>query len=227
MASLKQTLWDWPDGLVWKGTRGLSVGSRHKKFQTFLREMKPTAKTTILDVGVSGAASGERAENFLEEWYAHPEMITAVGIDDLRAFKKRYPMVNAMQGDARHLPFADKTFDVVFSNAVIEHVGSTKEQKQFVDELLRVGRSVFLTTPARGFPIESHTMIPCAHWLPTPLRNVIYVFFGRENEASDGYLHLLSARALRQLFPPKMPVTIRRQRLFGWTSVLIAILKDV
>ena len=47
----------------------------------------------------------------------------------------------------------DGTFDVVFSNAVIEHVGGEEEQLRFVAEALRVGRRAFITTPNRLFPV--------------------------------------------------------------------------
>ena len=73
------------------------------------------------------------------------------------------------QGDACALPFPDGAFDVVHSNAVIEHVGGRERQEAFVREALRVGRRVFLTTPNRWFPIEVHTRLPLVHWLPDPL----------------------------------------------------------
>ncbi len=221
MTWITNKIWQWPDGLVWKMTHGLTVGSRRKKFKTFMKMLAPTSSTTILDVGVSGAARGVRAENFLEEWYKYPEMITAVGVDDLSAFKKRYPQVAVAQTDGGRLPFDDKQFDVVFSNAVIEHVGGRQRQQAFVAECLRVGKRVFLTTPSRSFPIESHTMLPFVHWLPTDARNIIYQSLGRKDEGTPGRLTLLSERSLRKLFPSK--VRIIRQRLLGITSVLIAI----
>ncbi len=184
--------------------------------------VQPTAMTTILDIGASGVASGERAENFLEEWYPYPEMITAVGIEDMKKFSERYPKVKAVQADARKLPFKDGEFDVVFSNAVIEHVGGRRDQEKFVSECLRVGKKVFLTTPARSFPIESHTMIPFVHWLPTFMRNRIYRSLGRKNEGKHNALTLLTSSAFKKLFPRPTRVKILRQRLFGLTSVLIA-----
>lgn len=221
--SLARLIWKWPDGLVWKLTSGLTVGSRRKKFKMFLRAMSPSPSTSILDVGASGVASSERAENFLEEWYQHPESITAVGIEDLSAFKKRYPKVKTVETDGARLPFSDKQFDIVFSNAVIEHVGGAKRQEEFVAECLRVGKRVFITTPSRSFPIESHTMIPLAHWLPVDVRNIIYQTLGRKHEGMPGELTLLTGRSLKRLFPTESKVRILRQRLLFWTSVLIAI----
>ena len=79
-----------------------------------------------------------------------------------------------VQGDACALPFADRSFDIVFSNAVIEHVGDIERQRLFVAEALRVGRRVFLTTPNRWFPIEVHTRLPFVHWLPERAADRVY-----------------------------------------------------
>ncbi len=168
-------------------------------------------------------ASGARAENFLEEWYEHPTRLTALVMGDVSALAARYPNVHVQTGNGLNMPFGAKAFDIVFSNAVLEHVGDRAAQKQFVQECLRVGKRIFLTTPAREFPLESHTLIPFAHWLPLTWRNVIYRTLGRRHEGTPDALTLLSARSLKALFPKEAHVTILRQRLFGMTSVLIAI----
>ncbi len=220
------TLWSWPNGLVWKWTRGITIRSRQKKFDLFMRFFSPTAKTRILDVGVSGEVQTGRAENFLEDWYKFPEMITAISPEDLSAFHKRFPKVVIKQTDGKNLPFANQEFDIVFSNAVIEHVGDRTAQEKFVAECLRVGKSVFLTTPAREFPIESHTMIPFVHWLPESIRNSMYNKLGRKNEAKLNALTLLTAGSFRNLFPKNVSVKIFKQRMFGFTSVLIAVVQS-
>ncbi len=223
---LKEKTWAWPDGLVWKLTRRISIQSRQKKFALFLREMNPGSETRILDVGASGRQQYERAQNFLEEFYTHPECVTAVGMDDLCALQARYPKVSVVQADSRHLPFENKAFDIVFSNAVVEHVGGLAEQQAFVSECVRVGKAVFITTPSRSFPIESHTMIPFVHWFPDAFRNAVYRALGRENEGAPGYLTLLSARAFTALFPRECRVRIIHQRLLGLASVHIAVARD-
>ncbi len=223
MKSFKAWLWAWPDGVVWKATRKASIASRKRKFELFMEHMKPGAETTVLDVGVSGAATDNRGENFLEEWYAFPRRITALGVDDLSKFQERYPCVQVVSGDGKSLPFSDKSFDIVFSNAVIEHVGDAENQKKFVAECLRAGKRVFLTTPARTFPLEAHTMIPFVHWLPRSLRNSIYRKLGRVHEGTGDNLVLLSGRSLRAVFPRDAKVKIVRQRMLGMTTVLIAI----
>ncbi len=57
----------------------------------------------------------------------------------------------------------------MWSNAVLEHVGTRDDQLLFLREVRRVGRRVFLTTPNRHFPVEVHTRTPLLHWLPKPV----------------------------------------------------------
>ncbi|WP_255695553.1 methyltransferase domain-containing protein [Rhodohalobacter sp. 614A] len=53
-----------------------------------------------------------------------------------------------VQGDALDMHmFEDKSFDVVFSNSVIEHVGSFENQRRFADEVRRVGKAYWVQTP--------------------------------------------------------------------------------
>ena len=152
----------------------ISLRSRRRKFGLFMETMAPTAETTVLDVGVDDFAFGDRSENegscetlnFFEDMYPWPERLTAVGLHDGERFRAGYPKARYVQANALELPFADEEFDVVFSNAVIEHVGGEAEQRRFVEEVLRVGRRAFITTPNRWFPVEVHTRLPLVHWLP-------------------------------------------------------------
>ena len=148
----------------------VSLRSRERKLRLFLDELQPTAETTVLDVGADelgfGEGDGCGTLNFFEEHYPWPERITALGLHDGAGFRARYPEIPYVQGDACALPFADGEFDIVFSNAVIEHVGGRERQRQLVSEAIRVGRRVFITTPNRRFPIEVHTRLPLVHWLP-------------------------------------------------------------
>ena len=152
----------------------ISLRSRRRKLRFFLEELQPTAETSVLDVGADelgfGEGDGCGTLNFFEELYPWPEQITALGLQDGDAFRARYPHVRYVQGDACALPFADGEFDIVFSNAVIEHVGDRERQRLFVAEALRVGRRVFITTPNRRFPVEVHTRLPFVHWLPDRAR---------------------------------------------------------
>jgi SAM-dependent methyltransferase len=185
----------------------VSAGSRRRKLRLFLDELRPTAETTVLDVGADELAFGEgdgcRTLNFFEEHYPWPERITALGLHDGAGFRVRYPLVRYVQGDACALPFADGEFDIVFSNAVIEHVGGRERQRRLVSEALRVGRRVFITTPNRRFPIEVHTRLPLVHWLPDSVSHRVYRALGKSS-ATD--LHLLSKHGLASLFPSRVRI---------------------
>jgi SAM-dependent methyltransferase len=185
----------------------VSLRSRKRKLRLFLDELRPTAETTVLDVGADELAFGEgdgcATLNFFEELYPWPQRITALGLQDGAAFAARYPQVRYVQGDACALPFADDEFDVVFSNAVIEHVGGQDRQRRLVAEALRVGRRAFLTTPNRLSPIEVHTRLPLVHWLPDRFSHRVYDALGK-GYAKD--LHLLSPRAFESLFPGRVRI---------------------
>jgi hypothetical protein len=66
--------------------------------------------------------------------------------------------------DGLALPFRDGAFDLVVSNAVLEHVGDEEAQRRFIAEHARVGRHWIATTPNRWFPVESHTGALFVHW---------------------------------------------------------------
>ena len=177
--------------------------SRTRKLELFLETFRPGPETTVVDVGVTDSgfgAGGAASDNFFEAAYPWPERITAVGVTELDRFAAAFPQVRTVKADGRSLPFADGAFDLAFSNAVVEHVGDREAQRAFVQEVCRVARRVFVTTPNRWFPIEVHTLWPLVHWLPrTASRRFVPALQDIE---------LLSAAELRELFP--YPVQVVR-----------------
>ncbi len=181
----------------------VSLRSRRRKLALFTETMRPTAETTVVDVGVDDSGFGERPGtcgtlNFFEELYPWPERITGVGLHEGLRFTQRYPAARYVQASALELPFEDGAFDVYFSNAVIEHVGSRDAQRRFVAEALRVAPRVFITTPNRWFPVELHTRAPLVHWLPDAAAHRAYDLI-RKPWAKEN--NLLGPRDLRELFP--------------------------
>jgi SAM-dependent methyltransferase len=181
----------------------VSLRSRRRKLALFMETMRPTPETRVLDIGADELGFGEgddcTTHNFFEELYPWPERITALGLHPGERFRERYRNVEYVQGDACALPFADGAFDVVFSNAVVEHVGGPDRQRQFVREALRVAPRAFVTTPNRWFPIEVHTRLPLVHWLPRQAAEKAYEL-ARKPWAKEN--HLLGPRDLERLFPP-------------------------
>jgi hypothetical protein len=178
----------------------VSMRSRERKLQLFLDLLQPGPETTVVDVGVTDAPFGAGStDNFFEALYPWPERITGVGHTELDRFMAAFPQVRAVRADGRDLPFGNADFDLGFSNAVVEHVaGGRGGQRQFVHELCRVARRVFVTTPNRHFPLEVHTLLPFVHWLPKGPREKLLPF--------DDVLDPLSAKDLAALFPYRVRV---------------------
>jgi SAM-dependent methyltransferase len=178
----------------------VSMRSRERKLQLFLNLLQPGPETTVVDVGVTDAPFGAGStDNFFEALYPWPEQITGVGQTELDRFSAAFPKVRAVRADGRDLPFVNAEFEIGFSNAVVEHVAGGREgQRQFVHELCRVARRVFVTTPNRRFPIEVHTLLPFVHWLPKGPRERLLPF--------DDVLDPLSAKDLAALFPYRVRV---------------------
>ena len=97
--------------------------------------------------------------------------------------------------DGKRFPFTDKTFDICWSNAVIEHVGSFEDQLYFLKEMNRVSNHVFFTTPNRFFPIEVHTRTPLLHIVSKTIFEKYLKLIGK-NWATGNYMNLLSKKQL-------------------------------
>lgn len=202
----------------------LLVRVREEVFQTFVEVFRPSPAQTVLDIGVS--ADDHPSSNHLEKRYPHKERICGLSVDHLPGLRSQFSGMTLVQGDARALPFADGSFDFVYSHAVIEHVGSRVQQARFLAEALRVARcGVLVTTPNRWHPVETHTGLPFLHFLPAPLYRRLYAFFGKDMYASEQTLHLMGARTLRRLTRDVQPngesVRLRRLRWLGLPSNLV------
>ena len=80
--------------------------------------------------------------------------------------------------------------------------GEVRRRERFAAELRRVGRGWFVQTPARSFPIEPHSLLPGAHWLPPRVRRA-YWRLGAARAWED--VALLGRAELERLFGPAMP----------------------
>jgi SAM-dependent methyltransferase len=126
---------------------------RHLRFFALAR-LQPGAR--VLDLGCGSL--GLRA--------LEPDLdITGVDLVPRPHYPGPFVRADATEG----LPFADGEFDLVYCSSVIEHVAPARREA-FASELRRVGRGWFVQTPAFSFPLEPHSLLPGAHWLPAGLR---------------------------------------------------------
>ncbi len=85
--------------------------------------------------------------NMLERLY--PYQKTACGLGEAKEFQSAFLQVHYRQVVPRApLPFAEKSFDIATSNAVLEHAGGVEDQRQFVAEMARVIRRTLLAPRA-------------------------------------------------------------------------------
>jgi hypothetical protein len=189
-----------------------------KRMPEFVRLFGITPETTVLDVG--GTVS---------EWKTLPcrPHVTALNLSVERAGGAD---ITCVVGDARHLPFKDGAFDVVFSNSVVEHVGSWSDQQLFAAEVSRVGRSYYVQTPNRWFFVETHFVTPFIHFLPRQwqrplLRN--FTVWGlmlrptsQECDELFNEIRLLSKSDMKRLFVDGKIIT---ERFLGMSKSLMAV----
>jgi SAM-dependent methyltransferase len=163
----------------------LAARSRARRHERFFVPLQLAPDARILDVGCG--ALGLRA--------LEPDRhITGVDLVEQPSYPGPFVRADAAQG----LPFADREFDLVYCSSVVEHVPPAR-RPAFAAELQRVGRGWFVQTPAYSFPIEPHSLLPGAHWLPVSARRP-YWRLG----AAAGWeeISLLRRREVEALFGP-------------------------
>lgn len=174
-----------------------------KIYEHFARAFPPRPDWRVLEVGTNGSLTEPR-DYFLHSRYPYPQQITATGLEEPDVFRSVFPRYTYVQVRRKApLPFDDESFDLVFSNAVIEHAGSREQQHGFLDEILRVGKRAFITTPNRRHPIEFHTVTPLLHYLPPRIYRQIYAAAGFDFFSKEENLNLLDARQFLDLVRPE------------------------
>ena len=133
---------------------------RKKRFQQFLDIIKPQPDEVLLDVG---------GTPYFWLSFAQPvKRIDALNVTDSPWDRDGHPRhnIHTSVGDGCALGMPDKSYEIGFSNSVIEHVGSWDNQKRFASEIRRVAQRLWVQTPAYECPIEPHYIAPFVHYLP-------------------------------------------------------------
>ncbi len=203
----------------------LAAYQRRRIFQRFVQHFGTGPQQTIVDVGVTENEAYD-LDNALEVLYPNKAAITAVGLEDGSHLERRYHGLRFVRVARGRLPFADDSFDVAHSSAVIEHVGDRRKQADFLRELWRVARrGLFVTTPNRWFPVELHTVLPLVHWLPPATSRAMLRRMGRDFYADEANLNLMSRGDLYRMARDAGigGACIERVRLGPWSSNLLLI----
>ncbi len=211
--------------MITKLFKKLSSESRRRKMELLSRYGLVTPEKRILDLG----AQLDSGPGLLLESAAKPENIVAcnLGGDHLTRIAEAMPRVGLTIADARRLPFGDSAFGLVFSNAVIEHVGTFEDQRAMAEEIRRVGESWFVTTPNRWYPFEFHTRMPFYSWLPAGAMQRagrIWSYNHVRKRYGSGirreHTRLMTRRELKRLFPDSAVIPIR---VTGMAETLVVV----
>ena len=194
---------------------------RSRRKRLFFQLINPDVKERILDVGGY-------------HWFwigmgcGNPVTCLNIAMPKLdESVPERYQYVVA---DGRALPYPDDRVELVFSNSVIEHRGSYEEQQRFASEIRRVGKSYWVQTPNRWFPVEPHLLTPFIHYLPRGIQRYLIRWFTigglvirPSRERVDAFLRnvrLLTEQEMKELFPDS---TIICERFLGLKKSFIAV----
>ena len=203
-----------------------SYGNRRREqrfvlFRTLLEQLEPPVR--ILDVGGTPTFWELRGRDLPND--------PSVVVLNLVPLKSSHPRITTRVGNALDMSdLADDSFDIVFSNAVIEHVATLENQRRMAAEIQRVGRRYFVQTPNKYFPLEPHFLTPGFQFLPIRARVALLQHFSLgwyartpdagEAERKVRVIRLMTEREVRSMFPG---ARIYRERMFGLTKSVVAL----
>ena len=150
LTALRQRLVDGPDSL---GER-----NRARRWQWLQDTFPDLSSMSVIDLGGT-----------VEAWLRAPLRPAAVHVVNLEPQPGTTPdWLTAEQGDACALPpsLDGASYDLVFSNSVIEHVGGHAQRLRFAAEVHRLAARHWIQTPYRYFPIEPHWLFPGFQFMP-------------------------------------------------------------
>jgi hypothetical protein len=197
---------------------------RRHRMKLFYATLRPSSQTRLLDIG--GAPN-----TWLDEsQYDTKFPITLINL----RYPDRHMLTDArftpVDGDATNLPFSDSSFDIAFSNSVIEHVTTWERQQAFASEARRVATNLWIQTPARSFPVEPHLLAPFFQYLPRRLQLRMarhFTLWGLMTKPTRALvvemlsdIRLLTYSEMKQLFPDCL---ILKERALGLTKSYIAV----
>lgn len=136
--------------------------------------------------------------------------------------------INSEIGNAVDLSqFEDYSFDIVFSNSVIEHLFDLESQGKMASEVQRLGKYHFIQTPNKYFPIEPHFLFPLFQFLPKSFK----MFLLTKTKLIRGVKHdykyskskideikLLSGQQLKKMFPSSF---LFKEKFFGFVKSFV------
>jgi hypothetical protein len=200
----------------------LSQRARDRRWAEFQNRFPDISAMRVLDLG--GQPSS---------WEVAPVKPASVMVVNLDRRPHSTDLVEYVVGDACDLP-ADvrrRTFDLVFSNSLIEHVGGHGPRKRVAETVNAMADHHWVQTPYRYFPIEPHWTAPAMQFLPLAARVSLArrLPFGPASRHTADHavlvdevsmVDLVCVTEMRLYFPHSK---IWREKFAGLTKSLVAI----
>jgi hypothetical protein len=154
-----------------------------------------------------------------------------ISLINLEQKQTKYANLKSCKGDARNLPeFGDNSYEIAFSNSVIEHVGNYHDQLLMVKEMQRLAPRLYLQTPNYYFPLEPHFLFPFFQFFPLRFKawlimNFQLGWYPRYRKREDAVsiaksITLLKYKEIRALFPEAI---IYREKFLGLTKSFVVV----
>src|SRR3989344_2991884 len=192
----------------------VSLRVRCKQYEYFIQLIRPGKNDSILDVGVSPNMRLHDT-NFFEKQYPYKKRVTIASIENCQHIEKQFGLKRFVRiREDGKIPVADHSFDCVVSWATLEHTGNRISQYTFLQELCRVGKHVFVTTPDRLAIYEPHTTFFFLHWLPLPLFRRVARFLGKPFWAQEKNLNPLTFHEAQEL-AGRLGLTVMQWKICG------------
>lgn len=207
---------------------------RYARFNAFRRMLGPFSKQTrqarmarleqLFDLKPGMRVLDLGGQPHIWNFVATPLQITILNLPGIALFppSKTIHAFDFVEGDACAVSYSDMSFDMVFSNSVIEHVGGAEKQEAFANEARRLAARYWVQTPSIWFPVEAHTGVPFWFWMPEGLRARFIRDWEKKlpdwTEMVKGTT-VLSKRLMRDYFPDASIIT---ERKFGFPKSYIA-----
>lgn len=188
---------------------------RKRRMSSFMSSMQVKENAKILDLGGQPMI-----------WSSvNPKLnITILNLPGIaRQHYQSHHNITFVEGDACNvIGYEDRSFDIVFSNSVIEHVGDSNKQTEFAREVMRLGTCYWIQTPSKYFPIEAHSGMPFWWFYPQGFRQFLISRWRRKlpawTEMVEG-TRVIAASQLRALFPKS---TLKTERVLGIPKSYVA-----
>jgi 2-polyprenyl-3-methyl-5-hydroxy-6-metoxy-1,4-benzoquinol methylase len=201
--------------------------ARNNFFYILKKNTKYNKNKSIIDIGTTPSVN--QYQNIILSKIRNNKNVTCFSNLDCKILYKKYPNIKKIIiGDGRKNNLPDNSFDIVHSNATIEHVGSYQNQLKFIKECIRISKkNIFIQTPNRFYPVDFHTILPFFHWLPKNIHRKILKIIGLDFYSQEKNLNLLSEKDLMSLCK-ELNISnfkIIKHKLFFMTSNLILLVK--